>query len=64
MFLIYLKTVNRLIVSVVWIIHIIIYLLIDPPLSSFLNQVFIKLDDVWGTLEMSGYFLLLVIMYN
>ncbi|XP_014510847.1 LIMR family protein At5g01460 [Vigna radiata var. radiata] len=39
-----------LIVSVVWIIHIIIYLLIDPPLSPFLNQVFIKLDDVWGLL--------------
>ncbi|KAL9315341.1 hypothetical protein ACSQ67_016342 [Phaseolus vulgaris] len=37
-----------LIVSVVWIIHIIIYLLIDPPLSPFLNQVFIKLDDIWG----------------
>lgn len=25
-----------------------IYLLIDPPVSSFLNEIFIKLDDVWG----------------
>lgn len=38
----------RLIVSVAWVAHIIIYLLIDPPLSPFLNEVFIKLDDIWG----------------
>ncbi|KAB2066629.1 hypothetical protein ES319_A09G174700v1 [Gossypium barbadense] len=39
-----------LIVSVAWIIHIVIYLLIDPPLSPFLNEIFIKLDDIWGLL--------------
>ncbi|KAJ6362873.1 hypothetical protein OIU77_030204 [Salix suchowensis] len=39
-----------LIVSVAWVVHIIIYLLIDPPLSPFLNEVFIKLDDIWGLL--------------
>ncbi|XP_073140622.1 LIMR family protein At5g01460 [Henckelia pumila] len=39
-----------LIVSVAWVAHIVIYLLIDPPLSPFLNEVFIKLDDVWGLL--------------
>lgn len=33
-----------------WIVHIVIYLLISPPLSPFLNIVFIKLDDVWGLL--------------
>lgn len=38
----------RLIVSIAWVAHIIIYLLIDPPLSPFLNEVFIKLDDIWG----------------
>ncbi|KAK3445100.1 hypothetical protein EUGRSUZ_B02811 [Eucalyptus grandis] len=38
-----------LIVSVAWVAHIVIYLLINPPLSPFLNEVFIKLDDVWGT---------------
>jgi len=38
----------RLIVSIAWVAHIVIYLLIDPPLSSFLNEVFIKLDGVWG----------------
>ncbi|KAL8526666.1 hypothetical protein ACS0TY_015753 [Phlomoides rotata] len=37
-----------LIVSVAWIAHIVIYLLIDPPLSAFLNEIFIKLDDIWG----------------
>ncbi|GFP94361.1 limr family protein at5g01460 [Phtheirospermum japonicum] len=40
-----------LIVSVAWIAHIVIYLLIDPPLSPFLNDVFIKLDDIWGNQE-------------
>ncbi|XP_073297925.1 LIMR family protein At5g01460-like [Primulina huaijiensis] len=39
-----------LIVSVAWVAHIVIYLLIDPPLSSLLNEVFIKLDDIWGLL--------------
>ncbi|KAK9159070.1 hypothetical protein Scep_005644 [Stephania cephalantha] len=39
-----------LIVSVAWVAHIIIYLLIDPPLSPFLNEVFIKLDSAWGLL--------------
>lgn len=40
--------VVRLIVSIAWVAHIVIYLLIDPPLSAFLNEVFIKLDDIWG----------------
>ncbi|XP_020219982.1 LIMR family protein At5g01460 [Cajanus cajan] len=44
-----------LIVSVAWVAHIIIYLLIDPPLSSFLNEVFIKLDDVWGLLGTAAF---------
>eukprot|EP00252_Welwitschia_mirabilis_P011230 TRINITY_DN2527_c0_g1_i3.p1 TRINITY_DN2527_c0_g1~~TRINITY_DN2527_c0_g1_i3.p1 ORF type:complete len:509 (-),score=68.23 TRINITY_DN2527_c0_g1_i3:131-1657(-) len=35
-------------VSVVWVVHIVVYLLINPPLSPFLNEVFIKLDKVWG----------------
>ncbi|KAK7845774.1 limr family protein [Quercus suber] len=39
-----------LIVSVAWVAHIVIYLLISPPLSPFLNEVFIKLDSVWGLL--------------
>ncbi|KAG5142923.1 hypothetical protein JHK82_018618 [Glycine max] len=44
-----------LIVSVAWVTHIIIYLLIDPPLSPFLNEVFIKLDDVWGLLGTAAF---------
>jgi hypothetical protein len=38
----------RLIISIAWVVHIVLYLLIDPPLSPFLNEVFIKLDSVWG----------------
>ncbi|KAE9465198.1 hypothetical protein C3L33_02898, partial [Rhododendron williamsianum] len=41
-----------LIVSVAWVAHIVIYLLINPPLSPFLNDVFIKLDDVWGIMQL------------
>ncbi|KAF6153625.1 hypothetical protein GIB67_027492 [Kingdonia uniflora] len=44
-----------LIVSVAWVAHIIIYLLIDPPLSPFLNEIFIKLDDVWGLLGTAAF---------
>lgn len=44
-----------LIVSVAWVVHIVIYLLIDPPLSPFLNEVFIKLDDVWGLLGTAAF---------
>lgn len=56
---------NRLIVSVAWVAHIVIYLLIDPPLSAFLNEIFIKLDDVWGKLEtyISGFFLYCIMMH-
>ncbi|CAL0302620.1 unnamed protein product [Lupinus luteus] len=44
-----------LIVSVAWVAHIIIYLLIDPPLSPFLNEVFVKLDSVWGLLGTAAF---------
>ncbi|OIW01182.1 hypothetical protein TanjilG_10343 [Lupinus angustifolius] len=44
-----------LIVSVAWVAHIIIYLLVDPPLSPFLNEVFIKLDNVWGLLGTAAF---------
>ncbi|XP_021906277.1 LIMR family protein At5g01460 [Carica papaya] len=44
-----------LIVSVAWVAHIIIYLLVDPPLSPLLNEVFIKLDDVWGLLGTAAF---------
>lgn len=43
---------GRLIVSVAWVAHIVIYLLINPPLSPFLNDVFIKLDDLWGIMQL------------
>lgn len=54
------KFFDRLIVSVAWIAHIIIYLLIDPPLSSFLNEVFIKLDDVWGMFDIGVHILYII----
>ncbi|WVZ08389.1 hypothetical protein V8G54_021735 [Vigna mungo] len=45
----------RLIVSVAWVGHIIICLLVDPPLCPFLNEVFIKLDDIWGLLGTAAF---------
>ncbi|GBG91838.1 hypothetical protein CBR_g53729 [Chara braunii] len=36
------------IISLMWIVHIIVYLLIRPPATTFLNHVFIKLDEVFG----------------
>ncbi|KAH1150767.1 hypothetical protein AAZX31_16G091300 [Glycine max] len=51
----YVLGILGLIVSVAWVTHIIIYLLIDPPLSPFLNEVFIKLDDVWGLLGTAAF---------
>ncbi|GAQ82999.1 LMBR1 domain-containing protein 1 [Klebsormidium nitens] len=39
-----------IVASIAWIIHIIIYVLIKPPLSQFLNQAFVKLDEAWGLL--------------
>lgn len=47
---------NRLVVSVAWVAHIVIYLLIDPPLSAFVNEVFIKLDDIWGNWKILLFF--------
>lgn len=44
-----------LIVTVAWIAHIVIYLIIRPPLSPFLNYIFIKLDDVWGLLGTAAF---------
>ncbi|KAJ0028082.1 hypothetical protein Pint_35171 [Pistacia integerrima] len=44
-----------LIVSVAWVAHIVIYLLINPPLHPFLNEVFIKLDDLWGLLGTAAF---------
>ncbi|KAL8481535.1 hypothetical protein ACS0TY_027876 [Phlomoides rotata] len=41
--------------GVAWIAHIVIYLLIDPPLSAFLNEIFIKLDDIWGLLGTAAF---------
>jgi LMBR1 domain-containing protein 1 len=34
-------------VAVSWIIHIVVYILISPPLSPFLNTMFSALDDVF-----------------
>lgn len=44
-----------LIISIAWVAHIVIYLLIDPPLSSFLNEIFVKLDGVWGLLGTAAF---------
>eukprot|EP00897_Mesotaenium_endlicherianum_P006173 jgi/Mesen1/5584/ME000281S04639 len=35
-------------VSVLWVLHILVYVVVRPPASTFLNQVFIQLDKAWG----------------
>jgi len=34
--------------SLSWILQVILYQLLDPPASPFLNNLFIDLDDIWG----------------
>lgn len=34
-------------VAISWIIHIIVYVIVDPPLHPFLNSMFEGLDDVF-----------------
>ena len=38
----------RLILSLAWVIHIIVYMLVQPPSSIFLNALFMTLDSWWG----------------
>jgi hypothetical protein len=33
-------------VSIAWVLHIILYILLQPPLTIFLNGMFIALDSV------------------
>lgn len=56
-----------LIVSVIWVLHIILYMLLQPPVSPFLNELFIKLDNVWGLFGTAAFaffcfYLLLAVM--
>lgn len=44
--------ISGFIFSVAWVAHIVLYMLINPPVTPFLNEVFIKLDSVWGFLEL------------
>lgn len=56
-----------LFLSIAWILHIILYMLVQPPATTFLNQVFIKLDNAWGLLGTAAFtffcfYLLLAVM--
>lgn len=42
-------------VSVVWVVHIILYMLLQPPVSPFLNDFFIKLDNAFGLLGTAAF---------
>ncbi|KAL9248673.1 LIMR family protein-like protein [Drosera capensis] len=47
---------GKLILGILGLIaHIVIYLMIKPPVSPFLNWVFIKLDNVWGLLGTAAF---------
>ncbi len=39
---------GRIVISVVWLVHIIIFMLVTPPIKPFLNDFFIRLDKAWG----------------
>ncbi|EFJ22424.1 hypothetical protein SELMODRAFT_416716 [Selaginella moellendorffii] len=43
-------TVRNLALSIIWLLHIIVFMLVNPPAFPFLNQVFIQLDSAWGLL--------------
>jgi len=41
--------------SIFWVLHIIIFVLISPPASPFLNQMFVKLDDAFSLFGTVAY---------
>ncbi|EFJ22425.1 hypothetical protein SELMODRAFT_416718 [Selaginella moellendorffii] len=41
--------------SVIWLLHIIVFMLVNPPAFPFLNQVFIQLDSAWGLLGTTAF---------
>ena len=41
---------HRVVVSLLWLLHIILYLLVQPPASPFLNDMFVSLNESWGLL--------------
>eukprot|EP00899_Mesostigma_viride_P010788 jgi/Mesvir1/19710/Mv09970-RA.1 len=44
-----------LIMSILWFVHIVLFIFFDPPLTPFLNDVFVKLDDVFGLFGTSAF---------
>jgi LMBR1 domain-containing protein 1 len=36
------------VVAITWIVHMVVYLIVRPPLHPFLNTMFTKLDDVFA----------------
>ncbi|KAJ7294873.1 hypothetical protein O6H91_06G109600 [Diphasiastrum complanatum] len=44
-----------LVVSIAWVAHIVLYMLLNPPLTQFLNEVFVKLDSAWGLLGTAAF---------
>ncbi|CAI7798649.1 unnamed protein product [Closterium sp. NIES-53] len=42
-------------ISVAWIVHITLYMLIQPPAAAFLNEFFITLDRWWGLLGTGAF---------
>nr|XP_024361955.1 LIMR family protein Os06g0128200-like [Physcomitrium patens] len=44
-----------MVVSIMWLVHIIIFMLCSPPRNPFLNKIFIDLDNAWGLLGTVGF---------
>ena len=43
------------IVSLLWLLHIALYIFMSPPASPFLNDFFVTLDSVWGLFGTSAF---------
>ena len=57
-------------ISAFWMLHIVLYMMPDPPVSSFLNEFFIAMDEAWGLFGTTAfatfcfYFIMCVIKWN
>eukprot|EP00898_Chlorokybus_atmophyticus_P001523 jgi/Chlat1/2371/Chrsp17S00180 len=51
-----------MIVTILWLLHIILYILISPPVTPFLNSVFVKLDSFFGLFGTTAFALFCLYM--
>ena len=47
--------VLTLVTSILWIVHVVLYILVDPPVSPFLNDFFIELDNAFPLFGVAAF---------